>query len=168
MQPRTCLLSAFTLGAALVFGAAANGAESTADRAALESLLDAWAPAWSSNNAEKLLPLFTNDAFYEDVTFGAKNEGSDSIRKFATGAFEAFADMNFELKSRFVGADGKRGALEWVWRGRQIKDFPGLPATNKPFEVRGATIVEFRDGKISRDSDYWDLATYMRQVGLAK
>ena len=92
----------------------------------------------------------------------------DSIRKFATDAFEAFADLNFQLKSRFVGADGKWGAMEWVWRGRQTKDFPGLPATNKPFEVRGATVVEFRDGKISRDSDYWDLATYMRQVGLAK
>jgi hypothetical protein len=74
------------------------------------------------------------------VTFGARNEGSDSIPRFATVAFEAFADMNFELKSRFVGADGKAGALEWVWRGRQIKDFPGLPATNKPFEVRGATV----------------------------
>jgi steroid delta-isomerase-like uncharacterized protein len=58
--------------------------------------------------------------------------------------------------------------MEWVWHGRQTKDFPGLPATNKPFEVRGASVVEFRDGKISRDSDYWDLATYTRQVGLAK
>jgi ketosteroid isomerase-like protein len=43
-----------------------------------------------------------------------------------------------------------------------------MPATNKPFEVRGSSIVEFRDGKISRNSDYWDLATYMKQVGLAR
>jgi steroid delta-isomerase-like uncharacterized protein len=55
-----------------------------------------------------------------------------------------------------------------VFRGRQVKDFPGIPATDKPFEVRGSSIVEFRDGKISRNSDYWDLATYLRQVGLAK
>jgi len=35
-------------------------------------------------------------------------------------------------------------------------------------EIRGATVVEFTDGKISRNSDYWDLATYMKQVGLTK
>ena len=52
--------------------------------------------------------------------------------------FDSFADMKFELKSRFAAADGKRGAMEWVWSGRQTKDFPGLPATNKPFQVRGA------------------------------
>jgi len=40
--------------------------------------------------------------------------------------------------------------------------------TDKPFEVRGSTIVELADGKISRKSDYWDLATYRRQVGLIK
>jgi len=38
----------------------------------------------------------------------------------------------------------------------------------EPFEVRGSSVVEFRDGKISRNSDYWDLATYMKQVGLAR
>ena len=105
---------------------------------------------------------------YEDVTFGASSKGSDALRKFAAGTFDAFADLKFELKSRFVAADGKWGAMEWVWRGRQTKDFPSLPATNKPFQVRGATVVEFQDGKIGRDSDYWDLATYMKQVGLAK
>ena len=45
---------------------------------------------------------------------------------------------------------------------------PCCSATDKPFEVRGSTLVEFADGKISRMSDYWDLATYMRQVGLMK
>jgi len=52
--------------------------------------------------------------------------------------------------------------------GGKPKILPGLPATNKPFEVRGATVVEFTDGKISRDADYWDLGTYMKQVGLTK
>ena len=138
------------------------------DQAALERLLDEWAAAWSSKEVAKLMALFTDDAVYEDVTFGAVNKGSDELRKFATGTFDAFADLTFELKARFVSTDGRRGALEWLWRGRQTKDLPGLPATGKPFEVRGASVVEFRDGKISRNADYWDLTTYLRQVGLAK
>ena|SRR5262245_36871937 len=138
------------------------------DTAALEHVLDGWAAAWSSSQVEKLLPLFTDDVYYEDVTFGAVNKGKDALRNFAAATFGAFADLKFETKSRFVAANGKWGSLEWIFTGRQTKDFPGLPATNKPFQIRGATIVEFRDGKISRNSDYWDLATYMKQVGLAR
>jgi steroid delta-isomerase-like uncharacterized protein len=134
----------------------------------LEYVLDQWALAWSSSDAETLLPLFADGVVFEDVTLGAVNHGKNALRDFATGVFAAFADLKFELKSRFATADGKSGAIEWIMRGRQTKDFPGLPATNKPFEVRGATVVEFTDGKISRDSDYWDLVTYMKQVGLTK
>ena len=140
----------------------------SADTQARERVLEQWAAAWSSGDVQKILPLFTDNVVYEDVTFGAVNHGSNALRDFATAVFAAFEDLKFELKSRVVASDGKSGAMEWTWRGRQTKDLPGLPATNKPFEVRGATVVEFAAGKISRDSDYWDLATYMKQVGLTK
>jgi steroid delta-isomerase-like uncharacterized protein len=148
--------------------ASATSAARSADSQALQRALDQWAVAWSSSDVDKLLPLFTDSIVYEDVTLGAVSHGGNELRDFATATFGGFADMKFELKSRVVAADGKSGAMEWVWRGRQTKDFPGLPATNKPFEIRGATVVEFTDGKISRNSDYWDLATYMKQVGLTK
>ena len=72
-------------------GSAARGA----DMQVLEHVLDQWAPAWSSNDVEKLLPLFTDDVDYEDVTLGAKNHGRNALRDFAGGAFAAFADMKF-------------------------------------------------------------------------
>jgi steroid delta-isomerase-like uncharacterized protein len=154
---------------ALLGGCAAiRGAGADAHRAALEGVLDAWTGAWSSGDVTKLLSLFTDDVHYEDVTFGAANRGKDALRDFAMAVFGAFADLRFEPTSRFVAANGKWGAVEWVWHGRQVKDLPGLPATNTPFVVRGSTVVEFRDGRISRNSDYWDLTTYTKQVGLSK
>ena len=136
----------------------------SADIRALERVLDQWAIAWSSNDVETLLPLFTDSVEYEDVTFGTVTRGRSTLRDFAEGIFGAFADLKFDLKSRLVAADGKSGAIEWIWRGRQVKDLPGLPATNQAFAVRGASVVEFAGQKISRNSDYWDLATYMKQV----
>src|SRR5690348_10249776 len=51
--------------------------------------------------------------------------------------------------------------------GTHKGDFPGIPATGKRFSsVRGSTILELEAGKIRRQSDYWDAATFMRQVGL--
>jgi len=157
-----------TLIALLLGCATPRGAGAPTERAMLEQELDQWAVAWSSGDPGKLLPLFSEDVYYEDVTFAAVSKGKAALREFATGIFGSFADLKFEPKSRFVSADGRWGSIEWVFRGRQTKDFPGIPATNRPFEVRGATVVEFRDGKIARNSDYWDLMTYLKQVGLAK
>jgi hypothetical protein len=42
-----------------------------------------------------------------------------------------------------------------------------MPATGKRFSsIRGSTTLELKAGKISRESDYWDAATFMRPVGL--
>jgi steroid delta-isomerase-like uncharacterized protein len=166
MRQHVLILAAFI---ALLGGyVTTSWADEPVDTAVLGQVLDQWAVAWSSDNVDKLLLLFTEDVFYEDVTFGAVNKGKEALRNFATAGFEAFPGSTFEVKSRFVASDGKWGALEWVWRGKQTKDVPGLPAMHMPFEVRGASVVEFRDAKISRCSDYWDLTTYMKQVGLSK
>ena len=58
-------------------------------------------------------------------------------------------------------------AIEWAMSGTQKGDAPGMPATGKPFSsVRGATILELERNKIRRESDYWDAATFMKQLGL--
>jgi steroid delta-isomerase-like uncharacterized protein len=131
----------------------------------LERVLDEWATAWSSHEPERVLALFTDDCVYEDVTFGVVNHGQAELRAFAEGAFAAIPDFKFELTTRFVA--GTWGSMEWVMSGTHQGDFPGMPATGKRFSsVRGATVVELQGAKIRRCSDYWDAATFMRQVGL--
>ena len=67
------------------------------------------------------------------------------------------------------------GGIEWRQSGvlgsggRCLRaGMPVIALGESANEIRGATVVEFTDGKISRNSDYWDLATYMKQVGLTK
>jgi steroid delta-isomerase-like uncharacterized protein len=131
---------------------------------ALDAVLEEWAAAWSSHDTEGLLALFTDDCVYEDVTFGVVTHGKQELRVFADGAFAAAPDTRFELTCRFVEAS--RGAMEWVMSGTHRGAFPGLPGTGMRFSVRGATLLELRSGRIRRNSDYWDAATFMRQVGL--
>lgn len=119
--------------------------------------------AWS-NDIEKLMPFFTEDVVYEDVTFGVVNHGKMELRKFALDFFKAFPDTRFTVTS--VVISGNHAAVEWTLTGTQKGDMPGIPATNKPISVRGVSMMEFRNGKVSRDSDYWDMATLRRQVGL--
>jgi steroid delta-isomerase-like uncharacterized protein len=55
--------------------------------------------------------------------------------------------------------------MEWTMAGTHQGDLPGLPATGRRFSLRGSAIVELRQGKIKRLTDYWDMATFMKQIG---
>jgi steroid delta-isomerase-like uncharacterized protein len=105
------------------------------------------------------LPLFTDDVVFEDVAQGTVHRGKDRLRAFAERVFAGFPDVTLQLTSRF--ASGFQGGGEWVMRGTNRGDSPGMPATGKRVELRGASIFEFADGKIRRYSDYWDMATFL-------
>jgi steroid delta-isomerase-like uncharacterized protein len=130
----------------------------------LEQVLNDWGRYWSSHDMERLLALFTDDVVYEDVTMGALNHGKVELRAFGEGFFVGFPDVAFEVASRFAG--GTSGAIEWAMRGTHRGDLPGMPATGKQVEVRGASIIEFAGDKIHRCSDYWDMTTFLKQLGL--
>lgn len=50
--------------------------------------------------------------------------------------------------------------------GTHQGDLAGMPATHKKFSIRGASVVELNNARIKRISDYWDLVTFLKQLGL--
>ena len=122
-----------------------------------------WAAYSDIQGIEKLLPFFSEDVVYEDVTFAIVNHGKKEFRKFFSDTFNIFPDQRFTLTSVLVS--GNHAALEWTMNGTQKGDMPGMPATNKEVTVRGVSIMEIRRGKITHVRDYWDMATMRRQLG---
>ena len=50
---------------------------------------------------------------------------------------------------------------------RMLDDWATAWSSGKRFSsVRGSSIFELEAGRIRRESDYWDAATFMKQVGL--
>lgn len=131
----------------------------------LERVLDEWAAAWKSHDIDRLLRLFTDDCVYEDVALGAVSRGHGELREFAAQTFAILPDFDLQVTSQFIS--GGRGAIEWIMSGTQAFAVPGFPAEGKRFSgLRAATIVEFRDGEIQRNTDYWDGAAVLRQTGV--
>jgi len=128
-----------------------------------ERAREAWAEYWSAHDMGRLLPLFTEDVIHDEVTMGVVNRGTAELRAFGEGFISGFPDVTFELQSRF--ANGTSGVAEWIMRGTHRGDLPGLPLTGKRVEVRGASIFEFAGDKIRRCTDYWDMATFLKQLG---
>ncbi len=120
---------------------------------------ESWIAAWNSHDVEKLVAVFTEDVIYEDIPFGEVNHGRAELRKFAASEFEAVPDLKVELESSSI--QGSHGTIEWIFSGTD----KGIYKTGKKFSVRGTSIIGLKNGKISRNVDYYDAATIMRQVG---
>ena len=116
--------------------------------------------AWNSHNVDQVLAVFTDDAFYEDVTFGLVNHGRADLVKFVQFFFGAVPDLHLQCVNTAV--HGGHGFIEWVFSGTDV----GVFKTGKRFSVRGASVIDVRGGRIARDSDYYDAATIMREVGI--
>ena len=130
----------------------------------VESMLADYLSAWNSHDVEKIPPFFTDDCIYEDVAIGAVSRGKEEVKAFASSTFAAFPDFKIQLTSGFIAGDWR--ASEWIMSGTQTGDLPGISATGKSFSIRGAGIIELRGGKIRRNSDYWNMASFLQQVGL--
>lgn len=134
-----------------------------ATAAAVERVVQEFLAAWSAHDPDRLLQLLTDDVDYADLPAGAALRGKEQVRAFAQGWFAVSPDIRFEPTATVV--TGSRAAVEWVGSGTHQGDLPGMPATGKPWQVRGVSVMELAGGKIARCTDYWDFATVMRQLG---
>jgi steroid delta-isomerase-like uncharacterized protein len=159
MNLKQVLTSAAVLASLVVLAIAASPtAKDATDRDA--SVADKWIAAWNSHDPAKMLSVFTNDVFYEDVAFGEISHGHAELRKFAADEFEAVPDL--EVKLLRASISNGNGTIEWSFSGTD----KGIYKTGKKFTVRGVSVIEVRDGKIARSLDFYDSGTIMRQVGV--
>jgi steroid delta-isomerase-like uncharacterized protein len=127
--------------------------------AAADNIAAKWAAAWNSHDPEKVVALFAENGVYEDIPFGSTNRGTAALRKYAADYFAAVPDMKTTVTSSSVKNGG--GYLEWVFSGTDV----GLYKTGKPFSLRGVSIIVTKNGRVTSDRDYYDLASLMKQVG---
>jgi steroid delta-isomerase-like uncharacterized protein len=130
----------------------------------VEKMFDDFNAAWNSHDVEKIVSFFTDDGVHEDMAIGAVYRGREELKVFISRTFAAFPDIKFERKPVFGAGDWS--AREWIMSGTHGGDLPGLPATGKKFSVRGASVTELHEGKIKRNTDYWNLASSLQQIGV--
>lgn len=119
--------------------------------------------AWSLHEPDRINTIFTDDAIYSDVAGGKNQRGKEQIKQLLRSAFAWAPDFRVTLISLTVGSDA--AATEWLSEGIQTGPIGDLPASGNSFRLRGASILTFRDGKISKVTDYYDMATFLRQLG---
>jgi steroid delta-isomerase-like uncharacterized protein len=130
-----------------------------------ERIAQRYLDAWNTHRAEEVGRFVTDDVDFEEVTLGEHLSGRKDVEAFVDRFTTTFSsNYRFELVTE-LSTDATMAA-EWVVSGDHDRDSPLLPATDRPFTIRGATIARLTDGKISYNRDYWDMAGFLRQVGV--
>ena len=121
-------------------------------------------PLGPSTNWRRSTRFSLDDAAYEDVAADQLHRGKEEIKQLLRAAYAWAPDFRLTMKSLIVADDC--AATEWVSEGIQTGPIgDDLPASGNSFCVRGASILTFRDGKIASVTDYYDMATFLTQLG---
>jgi steroid delta-isomerase-like uncharacterized protein len=130
-----------------------------------QEMLTEYFASWNAHDVEKIASFVTDDIICYNGARDQTFHGKDQLKGWAKGSFDAIPDFKLDMTSLF--ASGDMLASEWVFtRTLSGSLSPRVPPTGKSFSVRGSTIAQMKDGKIQREADYWDIATFLRQVGL--
>lgn len=136
----------------------------------LDRYVDAWvqhgrAGGGDAGAMDALLGFMSADIRYEDVPTGALFHGHDGVRAMAAQAYRLSADLTFHPKGLAVG-DGCF-AFENGTRGTQTGAIGTAGPTGASFVIRGVSVGAFRGDRVTEHRDYWDLSSYLAQLGTA-
>jgi len=122
--------------------------------------------AWNAHDADAIARFYTTAATVRDSAEPANAaSGSDAIAARARVVLSGFSDAKLEILTILV--DGNRACVEWRFSGTHDGDFVGVSATGVSVDSVGAAVSEFdEDGKIISETDYWDVARFLRQTGV--
>ena len=126
-----------------------------------QSVIATWAQAWTSHDKALLLEQYADDCVHEDLPMKMVSRGRKELSDFVDFVFTITDDFAIELKACL--SSGDRGASEWVITGTAVREIPGTFRAGQALRIRGASIFAFQDGRVHRQTDFWDSATATSQ-----
>jgi steroid delta-isomerase-like uncharacterized protein len=117
----------------------------------------------SQGNLDQLHNDYAEHAIVEDSMYPHPFVGRTAIMARKGAGMAALPGLKISVTNRVV--HGNQLTVEWIASGTHTGDYPGLRATGRTFSVPGVTVVVRQDGKIVRESLYYDMEGVRRQLG---
>ena len=129
------------------------------------------AKAITAHDLDAAAKLYATNAVAYDPMYPEPLRGREAIKKDNGVLVRAFPDVRFEIVS-VIEKDDRSGAGEIRIVGTNTGPLATptggeLPPTNKRIELKGAAFVKLNEsGEIVEERRYYDVAAFMRQLGL--
>jgi steroid delta-isomerase-like uncharacterized protein len=122
---------------------------------------------YSTGNWAALKGLFAPTAIYNELGSQRRIQGADSIVQALQAWKKAMTDSQGKVTLAF--ASGDTVALQIIWTGTHDGTFTGpggtVSATGKRQTTPAAMIVKFSGDKITELHHYFDMVTFLQQIG---
>lgn len=127
------------------------------------ALIQRYYAAFNAGDWEAMLACLTDDVAH-DLNQGAREHGREAFRAFLARMNKSYAER-LEKIVVMATADGNRAAAEYEVHGSYLADDEGLPpAHGQRYVLQGGAFFDIRDGRISRVTNYYNLADWIAQV----
>ena len=93
---------------------------------------------------------------------GTVNHGRDAIRRRVETILAGFAELTITVEQTHVSEDSL--VVYWCVVKRHTGTFLGIEPTGRWADVRGSSMVTFRDGLIATVRDHWDVQDLIQQL----
>jgi steroid delta-isomerase-like uncharacterized protein len=120
--------------------------------------------AWNAHDPQAAAALCAQDYEGENVGEAAPHRGPAGMAASVAAYLRAFPDLHFTVDD--VVIEGERVVQVWRAHATHCGPLLNIPASGRPVQVRGASLLTFRDGKLWRALYIWDVAGVLRAIGL--
>ncbi len=138
------------------------------NKSAMMKTFEGYKAAWNRHDVSSIAAYFQPNGTYVDP--GAGRMSGPAFTSWLQGLFAGIPDFKVESVSANPVGD-RMIASQWVIKGTWTQPFPsgplaGVKPTGKSFAVPGASIYEWKDGKIVLETAYFDQLALLRQIGV--
>lgn len=126
--------------------------------------------AFNASDWESCKAAMTSDSVYDEVATSRTLRGVGEVIPVWQGWKEAMPDVKGTVTN--ACATGKTVVLEVTWKGTHTGPLQGpsgtVPATGKQQTTRSGWVMNFDGGKIKESRHYFDMLSFMQQLGILK
>lgn len=119
--------------------------------------------AYNLHDATAASLLYATDGQHVDVAAGNPKIGGKTIAEGLEAFFAAFPDAHWTVESTADTGDG-RAFGRYMLTGTLQQDMWSFTARGQKLELAGVHVLEYLEGRITKSEDYWDAATFSRQM----
>jgi steroid delta-isomerase-like uncharacterized protein len=128
-------------------------------------VVDRFWTAYNAHDVEAAIALYAPDGTHHEVTQGKRVEGHEALRSGLTRFLESFPDARWEEQRRIVAPDG--AAIAYRLTGHLAAPLGPFKTPGRALDLEGVLTIEHSGGQITATADYWDAATFGRQLQAA-
>ena len=126
--------------------------------------------AFNASDWERCKAAMTSDSVYDEVATSRTLRGVGEVIPVWQGWKEAMPDVKGTVTN--ACATGNTVVLEVTWKGTHTGPLQSpsgtVPATGKQQTTRAGWVMNFDGGKIKESRHYFDMLSFMQQLGILR